>query len=304
MQPTRVLIFGRGQLGLQYEAMFVKNGVETSLSQTDIRDFEAVWQEVLDFKPDLIINAAAKTNIDWCESNREEAFAVNTLGADNVARAAWQNNSYLVHISSGCVQESVSETDVKLETDTPNPLCFYAWTKVWAENLILDRATRAGLKVLVLRPRQLLSAALSKRNALIKMLTYNQFIDTPNSCTVVEDLLLVTYELIKKDVVGLINIVNPGITSPYKIALQLQATIKPEMTVTKISKQELNGLTRATRIDCVLDDRRLQDLGLQLAPLEKRLSEIIQQLQMSLNTAEGENVLRETTVETNSKLSK
>lgn len=300
MTPTKVLIFGKGQLGTLYREYYEAKGIAVAVGQVDIRNLEVVQKAVEDAKPDLIINAAAKTSIDWCEENKEECFAVNTLGADNIASIAEKFGIYLVHISSGCVQESLSAEDVKTEEDEPNPLCFYAWTKVWAENLIEDRIKRGNLSALILRPRQLLSSVASNRNALVKMLTYTKFIDTPNSCTVVDDLLGVTYELVEKDVIGIVNVVNPGITSPLKIAKFLRDIIKRDMEIEEISKTQLNTMTKARRIDCVLSDERLSSLGLRLESLEKRLPEVIAILKENLK--KDNDVLELTAEETRKKL--
>ena len=135
MEPNKILIFGRGQLGTFYKDHFEGRGVEVVTPRVDIRDLDQVRKAVTDACPDVVINCAAKTNIDWCEQNRTETFEVNTLGADNVAAATDEAGKYLLHISSGCVQESLTADDVKSEDDPPNPLCYYAWTKVWAEYL-------------------------------------------------------------------------------------------------------------------------------------------------------------------------
>jgi dTDP-4-dehydrorhamnose reductase len=300
MKPSKILIFGKGQLGTLYREWYEDRGINVFVADVDIRNAEAVIKIVEETRPDLIINTAAKTSIDWCEENKEECFAVNTLGADNIASAAEKGGIYLVHISSGCVQESLTESDIKTEDDKPNPLCFYAWTKVWAENLIEDRIERGNLSALILRPRQLLSSAASNRNALVKMLTYTKFIDTPNSCTVVEDLIDVTSKLVEKDVLGLVNVVNPGVTSPLKIAKVLREIIKPDMQIQEISKAELNKMTKAKRIDCVLSDERLDSLGLKLGSLEIRLPEVV--IGLKKNLEDNNSVLELTAEETQKKL--
>ncbi len=302
MTPSRVLIFGRGQLGSLYRAWFESKGCMVDAPQGDIRDEAFVSGAISAAQPDLIVNTVGKTSIDWCEMNRTEAFEVNTLGSDVVAKAAEERGIYLLHISSGCVQESLTAEDVHAEEDAPHPLCYYSWTKVWAENLLSERARRGSLKVLVLRPRQLLSAMVSPRNALIKMLTYSKFIDTPNSCTIVEDLLEVSWQLIQKDATGLYNVVNPGITTPYRIAEALKRHLKPEMAFTKISKDELNRMTLAKRVDCVLSGAKLEKEGIRLRPIEERLAEILSELKRNLESEEAGAILRRTEAETVEKL--
>ena len=302
MTPSRVLIFGRGQLGSFYRAAFESKGCAVEMPQGDIRDEAFVSGAVSSAQPDLIVNAAAKTNIDWCEMNKHEAFQINTLGADVIAKAAEERGVYLLHVSSGCVQESLSADEVHSEEDAPHPLCYYSWTKVWAENLITERARRGGLKALLLRPRQLLSAMVSPRNALVKMMTYSKFIDTPNSCTIVEDLMDVSWQLIQKDATGLYNVANPGVTTPYRIAEAIKAHLKPEMTFTRITKEELNRMTLAKRIDCVLTCAKLEKEGIRLRPIDERLVDILAKLKENLATAEADATLRKTEEETREKL--
>jgi dTDP-4-dehydrorhamnose reductase len=200
------------------------------------------------------------------------------------------------------VQESLTADVVHAEEDTPHPLCFYSWTKVWAENLLTERAARGTLKVLILRPRQLLSSMVSPRNALVKMMTYSKFIDTPNSCTIVEDLMDVTAKLVAKDATGLYNVVNPGVTSPLRIAAALKERLKPEMILTEISKEDLNRMTLAKRIDCVLSTAKLEKEGIILRPIGERLLDILEDLKHNLASGEADATLRKTEEETREKL--
>jgi 3,5-epimerase/4-reductase len=180
-----------------------------------------------------------------------------------------------------------------------------------ADNLLMERAQARGigqnagkpLRVLILRPRQFLSPKLSPRNALAKMLTYNKFIDTPNSCTVVPDFLRVTEELVKKGATGIYNVANPGVTTPYKIAIKLKEIIKPELEPQVISKDELNRMTLAKRIDSVLSIKKLEDVGITMPHLDLRLPEIIMELKDNLATERGMAVLGVVQKETEAKLS-
>lgn len=303
MQPRSILIFGHGQLGAFYRDYFSARGVTVVAPDVDIRDAAGVRMMVHNAKPDVVINVAAKTNIDWCEQNKLMAFDINTLGAANIGAACAEQGVYLVHLSSGCVQESKTRDEVWCEEDPVAPLCFYSWTKVWAENLLNDLARRHGLKALILRPRQLLSAMVSPRNAVTKLLTYRTFIDTANSCTIVEDLMRVTEALIAQDATGTYNVVNPGIITPYEIALLLREVIKPDMVIEKISKDVLNAMTLAKRVDCVLSGEKLAGLGIMLKDIHERLREILYQFKERLQTDEGRAALARTSEETSRKLS-
>lgn len=299
----RILIFGNGQLGQAYrEHLEAKPGVEVQNTQgVDIRDAFAVKKAIIEYKPDVVLNTAAKTNLDWCETHKLECLDHNTLGADTVAEACQENNIYLIHVSSGCVQESKTAAEARSESDPCHPLSFYSWTKVWAENLLMERSIRHNLKVLILRPRQLVSAKASPRNALTKLLTYKKFIDTPNSITVVEDLMEATYQLMQKNAQGIYNVANAGIMTPYRIAELLKEYVKPDMELGKISKEELNSMTLATRVDCVLDCSKLINQGIVLKDAEDRLRELLPIFKHNLESAA--DVLVKTQAETEAKLS-
>lgn len=304
MQPKRILITGAGQLGTFYKDYFENQGASVAIfgSELDVRNEQAVREKIEVVNPDLVIHTAAKTNIDWCEQNKTEAFEINTIGADVVGRVCQEKNIYLLHISSGCVLESKSAADAQTEFVVPSPLCFYSWTKVWAEEMLTHRQKRHGLKVLLLRPRQLLSAKVDPRNALTKMLTYNKFIDTPNSCTVVEDLMQVTRDLISRDEIGVYNVVNPGVTTPYEIALALKEIVKPEMEFVKISKEELNKMTLAERVDAVLDTTKLNNIGIHLKEIHERMREVMVELKKNMDSDGASSVMEKVNKETKEKL--
>ncbi len=297
----KILIFGKGQLGQAYKNYFESQNIESIIAtDVDIRNLEQVTSAIQNSGADTVLNCAAKTNLDWCEMNPLECFDVNTLGADTVGKACQELGAYMIHISTGCVQASSTPEEAHKETDPPTPTSFYSWTKYWADEMLMLRHNRDGLKVLIIRPRQPVSANASGRNALTKMLTYNKFIDTPNSMTVVEDLVDATLQMLNKNLTGVYNVANPGVMSPYKIALLLKELVDPNLQVNKISKEELNKMTLATRIDSVLDMSKLEAEGIKLRPADERLREILPTFKDNL--AKQAEVLEQTKQETDYKL--
>lgn len=298
----RLLVFGKGQFGLAFDRFLPSRGHEVVLDgTTDITELGQVAESVAAHRPDWVINCAAKTNLDWCEQNRLECFRVNTLGADTVGQACAASGVKLLHISTGCIQESQSSAQAHREDDPPSPTSFYSWSKYWADQLLSRRAQRGGLHVLILRPRQPVSSEPSRRNALVKMLTYTKFTDTPNSVTVIEDFLDVAERLLARGAAGTYNVCNPGVTSPYQMALLLRELVEPGLTIKKISKAELNRMTFAERIDSVLDTGKLAGEGFNLKPITERLRELLPVLRGQLAT--HPEVLADTAAETKEKLS-
>jgi UDP-glucose 4,6-dehydratase len=167
--------------------------------------------------------------------------------------------------------------------------------------MLMLRHTRDGLKLLIVRPRQPVSGKASARNALVKMVTFKKFIDTPNSMTVIEDFVPATYQLIKQNAQGVFNVANPGVMTPYHAAELLKEYINPNMEFVKITKEELNKMTFAERIDSVLDMSKLEAAGIKLKPIEERLRELLPELKKDLDA--HPEILNLTQLETTAKLS-
>jgi dTDP-4-dehydrorhamnose reductase len=87
-----------------------------------------------EFEPDIIINAAAMTNVDQCETDREHAWRANVTSVENLVHAARLAGSRIVHISTDYVFDG--KNGPYAELDRPNPLCYYGRTKLASENVL------------------------------------------------------------------------------------------------------------------------------------------------------------------------
>jgi dTDP-4-dehydrorhamnose reductase len=105
--------------------------------QLDITNKSEVENIFLKYKPDVIINTAAMTNVDACESKRDECWALNVTAVQNIVDAigSCSPNSHLIHLSTDFVfdGEKGSEYD---ETDKPNPGSYYALSKYESEKIL------------------------------------------------------------------------------------------------------------------------------------------------------------------------
>ena len=280
----KILIFGNGQIGNFYNDYFKTVGWEVKISDADITKKDEVQNSIEKFKPTVVINTAAMTNLEWCNENRLEAFNVNTLGADNVAKECDKQHIYFIHFSSGCIFQSIDKFDAKVETDTPNPAAFYSFTKVWSEDLVKFNKSK-DFKYLILRPRQPISSKFHNKNMLVKMLTFTKFVDTPNTLTVVEDLLDWTKVLIEQRKTGIYHVANDGYTTPYNIALLLKKYILKELPTELISKQDLDKMLPNKRVDTVLDVNKLKSVkDIVVKTCDERLEEIVQMLALNIKS--------------------
>ena len=101
----------------------------------DVTDKGGVQQLIRKISPDVIIHTAALTDVDYCETNREEAWNVNVEGTRNIAEASRESNSKLVYVSTDYVFDG--ERGMYKEDDQPNPVGQYGKTKLEGENVVL-----------------------------------------------------------------------------------------------------------------------------------------------------------------------
>jgi dTDP-4-dehydrorhamnose reductase len=101
----------------------------------DVGDHEAVLESVGALRPDAILNFAALTKVDACESNPREAFRTNALGAQTLALAARTVDAVLLHVSTDYVFDGKKGAPYD-ELDLPNPLSVYARSKLAAESFV------------------------------------------------------------------------------------------------------------------------------------------------------------------------
>jgi len=109
--------------------------------EADLADPDNVAARVLSAKPDAVINCAAMTNVDECETERDKARLVNATAPGAIARAAGQIGARLVHISTDYVF-SGDKTDPYEESDEPHPASWYGETKLEGERHVLEAGDR------------------------------------------------------------------------------------------------------------------------------------------------------------------
>jgi dTDP-4-dehydrorhamnose reductase len=103
-------------------------------SQLDVTSADAA-DLIRAARPDVVINAAAMTDVDGCESDPEGAFRINAIGAWNVARAADDAGASVVQVSTDYVF-SGGLGRAYVETDAPDPVSVYGVSKLAAEHLV------------------------------------------------------------------------------------------------------------------------------------------------------------------------
>lgn len=252
------VIIGSGKV-----ANIIKNDVDEVLphSEIEITDKKSLDEKLRRYPSDtVVVNTAAKINLEWCEENKELTKDINITGAVNVAEVCAKFNHHLVHIGSGCIFDGMETEKLYSEDDDPTPACWYAETKAEADRLLMNLSYK---KITIIRPRQLISPMQHPTNMLTKFasLKTGHFIDSKNSVTCIEDMKDAIEHLISNKKYGIYNVANVGWLSPYQIALKIKETINPDLDVKKSSYQDHLNRTKVKRVNTLLNINKLLSTG-------------------------------------------
>jgi dTDP-4-dehydrorhamnose reductase len=133
-----------GQLGVDVVSAFSRNGDEvSSLTHADIElsDIDSVSNRLKDLRPNVVVNTAAMHHVENCEREPQKAFAVNGLGARNLALVAREFDATLFHVSTDYVFDGAKQSPYE-ETDAPRPLNAYGNTKLSGEHFVRGTCER------------------------------------------------------------------------------------------------------------------------------------------------------------------
>jgi dTDP-4-dehydrorhamnose reductase len=191
--------------------------------QLDITSRKDVRQAFASAEPDVLINCAAMTNVDACETEREVAWKVNVGGVENLAESARSHGTTIVHVSTDYVFDGKSGPYG--EEDRPNPLSYYGKSKLASENVLRT----AGVPFVIARTMVLYGFAPAvKANFVLWLLqsleqgTRVRVVDDQiGNPTFVDDLaygLLRTVELDRK---GVYHLAGREIVNRYDFALRV-----------------------------------------------------------------------------------
>ena len=137
----KILVTGcNGQLGRAINQVYANDEViliNTDVSNLDITSVEDVMRVVEEKQPDVIINCAAHTNVNKCESDWDNAYKINAIGPRNLAIAARKTGAKLVHVSTDYVFDGEKDKPYT-EFDETNPCGAYGKTKLAGEQFVRE----------------------------------------------------------------------------------------------------------------------------------------------------------------------
>lgn len=155
--PLRILVTGsKGQLGTELKRILDTMSAEigplpdvykdavaeyVDYDVLDITDAGQVDRYIGEFHPDIVINCAAYTNVDGCETDQKAAHSVNAEGPRNLAAACKRIGAKLVQVSTDYVFPG-NEPGARKESDPTGPLSAYGRTKLYGEQAVMEETDR------------------------------------------------------------------------------------------------------------------------------------------------------------------
>ena len=248
----RVLVTGSsGQVGREIELALLNDLHEVVLAphkSLDITNFERVRSAVFDTKVHAIINAAAYTNVEKAEDDYIDAYAVNALGAGNLAKAAFEAKVPLVHISTDYVFSKVTGR-AHVEDEKTCVKSAYGKTKLAGEELVIS----SGCSYAILRTSWIFGPfghnfvktmlRLGKEKESLNVV-FDQ-VGTPTYAKDLAEIIKVIIPNINEETAGIYHFSNEGVCSWYDFATEIMSLSNLNCKVKPILSIEYP--TKATR---------------------------------------------------------
>jgi len=220
----KILIIGaRGMLGTDLCMLLGKKYDTTGIDieELDITRLDDTVYFIKNYKPALIINCAAITNVDGCETEVDRAYLVNAIGARNLAVASNETGAPLIHYSTDYVFDGAASVPYT-EFDKVNPQSVYGKSKLAGEEYVKSLTNR----YFIIRTQWLYGKnglnfvkTIMKRAAETGELKVVN--DQTGKPTYTKDLAAATQTLLDKSDYGIYHITNSGIVSWYEFTAEI-----------------------------------------------------------------------------------
>lgn len=258
--------------------------------ELDITDKAAVGSLIQAIQPDVVINTAAMTNVDACETKREECWKLNVDAVRYLVEALEEqmlsgNVPQLIQLSTDFIFDGTKGA-AYVETDEPNPLGYYALSKLESEHIVAKSKLRWAIArtVIVYGVVDHMSRSnivLWAKDALAKGQQINVVDDQFRSPTLAEDLAQGCVLMVEKGATGIYNISGKEVLSILDLVYRVADFWKLDRSLITPSKSDSlkQAAKRPPRTGFIID-KAMQELGYHPHSLEEGFELLQKQLQL------------------------
>lgn len=282
-----------GQLGREIARQLTEKEIDFAgydIPELDISDYESASALVDREAPDIIINCAAMTNVDGCETDEETAYRVNAQGAEVMAKIANERDIPIVHVSTDYVFDGDGiKEDGQLrpyiESDQVEPQSVYGLSKAKGEEAVRQQTD----KHYIVRTAWLYGDGNNFVKTMLRLSKNHPQLtvvdDQIGSPTSTKDLAAAILEIIDKEDYGTYHGTNEGICSWADFAAEIFKQSGKDTVVVPVTSEEYAktaGRPVAKRpAYSVLENKHLNELGINVfRPWKEALSDYLVTLNM------------------------
>jgi dTDP-4-dehydrorhamnose reductase len=261
-----------------------KNKVGYQYQSLDITNRDEVLDVVNSFKPDSIINTAAMTNVDACESDKELCWDLNVNSVKYFIEASKRNNSHLIHLSTDFVFDG--EAGPYKEVDKPNPLSYYGESKYEAEKLLEASTIKWSIARTIIvygigYEMSRSNIVLWAKEALEKGNPLTIVDDQYRSPTLAEDLAMGCYLIAKKEALGIYHLSGKDVMSIINLVYRVADFYGLDKSIiTPIKSTSLNQAAKRPPKTGFILDKAISNLGYNPRSFKEGLIEMTKQLEI------------------------
>lgn len=261
----RIIITGaNGQLGLELSKQLSRNKeyevICTDIEELNIVDINSVNKVISKYKPDVVINCAAHTAVDLCETDIENAYKINAIGPRNLAIACEKVNAKFVQVSTDYVFDGNIDRPYR-EDDNTCPNSIYGSSKLMGENFTKEFCSR----YFIVRSAWLYGEGSNFVRTMLKLSGTNKEINVVNdqfgSPTSTVDLAKAIIELIHTEHYGTYHGTCEGKCSWYDFAQKIFDIRNIDIKVNPVTSEEYKRAASRPAYS-VLDNFMLKLVGL------------------------------------------
>ncbi|KZX17558.1 dTDP-4-dehydrorhamnose reductase [Methanobrevibacter filiformis] len=274
----RILITGsNGMLGSDLVEVLSDNYevIPTTSKTLDITNKELVLEKISEHKPDVIINSAAYTDVDGCESNKELAYNINGKACENLAICSANIGSTLIHISTDYVFDGKNSVPYT-ENDNTNPINVYGKSKLIGEEFIKNTID----SYFIFRTSWLYGVngdnfvktmiELSKNNSEISVVN-----DQRGSPTFTHDLAIVISKIVQSDKYGIYNLTNSDNCTWFDFAKDIFELSSIDMKVNPVKTDEFPRPAKRPKYSVLSGEKLVKNGFKPLRPYKKGLKDYL-----------------------------
>ncbi|MFN8015352.1 MAG: dTDP-4-dehydrorhamnose reductase [Acidimicrobiia bacterium] len=277
----KFLITGAGgQVATACEEIISKadhEAIAVSRDELDISNRDQTLNSIVALKPDFVVNCAAMTNVDACESKVDEAFAVNSLGVRNLVQGCDLVSANLVHLSTDFVFDGRTDRPYS-EFDLTNPLSVYAKSKLGGDNEALSYFNSTVLRVAWVYGN--VKGDFFKwvidgvQNGSIK----NLIDDQTSTPTYSYDIAQVVLKVCMQQIYGLINVANSGEATRLEMGKEICELLNIDNDLGPISEKELDRPAKRPNYSSLNTDLLKRTTGIVMRDWQETLNDYISRM--------------------------